>query len=68
MADIVTLNHRWLQDDAMGLLLNEAMCDFALLNQTPSPQSARALVAGLCLIRMSDSFRFAFEKELDALT
>lgn len=67
MADTVTVDHRWLRDDAMASLLSEAMCDFALLDQTPDPQKARALVAGLCLVRMSDTFRFAFEKSLDAL-
>ncbi|MEC4594819.1 hypothetical protein VPG91_27735 [Nitrospirillum amazonense] len=67
MAETLTLSHRWLRDDAMALLLSEASCDFGMLNQTPDPQKARALVAGLCLIRMSDNFRFAFEKELDTL-
>ncbi|TWB22018.1 hypothetical protein FBZ89_104266 [Nitrospirillum amazonense] len=67
MADTVTVNHRWLRDDALALLLNEANCDMALLNQTSDPQRARILVAGLCLIRRSDTFRQAFEKELDGL-
>ncbi|TWB34656.1 hypothetical protein [Nitrospirillum pindoramense] len=67
MAETLTVSHRWLRDDAMALLLSEASCDFGMLNQTPDPQKARALVAGLCLIRMSDNFRFAFEKELDTL-
>lgn len=58
--------HRWLQDDAVGLQLWETMDSWDAINAAPEPARARRWFVGLCLVRLSVSFRVQLAAEIEA--
>lgn len=52
-----TRYHRWLQDDAVKLQMQEVLGNWDLFQFAPDPMVAKALFVGLCFVRHSDQFR-----------
>lgn len=59
--------HRWLQDDAVKLQVQEVLGSWDLFQFAPDPMKARALFVGLCFIRLSHDFRCALDDEVEKL-